>query len=77
MLEKVAKILAEQLDIDVDTINADTRIADDLNADSLDVVEMLMAIEDEFDITISETEVGDLKTVGDVAEFLKEKTGLD
>ena len=57
VLEKMKQILSEQLDADIDSITPETDIADDLGADSLDVVEMLMAIEDEFDIEISPAEL--------------------
>ena len=57
VLEKMKQILSEQLDADIDSITPETDIADDLGADSLDVVEMLMAIEDEFDISFDD---GDL-----------------
>ena len=69
--EKITEILAEQLDADKEDITADTRIAEDLNADSLDVVELLMAIEDEFEITIPDEEIENLKTVGDVADYIQ------
>lgn len=68
--EKVRAILAAQLDIDEDKITASTHIADDLGADSLDVVELMMSVEEEFGITIAEEEVQGFKTVGDVAKFI-------
>ena len=52
VLEKIKSILAEQLDADIDSMTAETRIAEDLGADSLDVVELLMSIEDEFSVEI-------------------------
>lgn len=70
--EKVRSILAAQLDIDEDKITANTLIADDLGADSLDVVELMMSVEEEFGITIAEEEVQGFKTVGDVAKFIDE-----
>ncbi len=72
ILEKITKILAEQLDVDEETINADTRIAEDLNADSLDVVELLMAVESEFDLEIPDEAIESLKTVGDVVDYIQE-----
>ena len=71
VFDKVAEILAEQLDAEKEDITADTRIAEDLNADSLDVVELLMAIEDEFEKTIPDEEIENLKTVGDVADYIQ------
>ena len=69
-LEKVKEILAAQLDANIDIMSADTRIGEDLGADSLDVVELLMAIEDEFGIEIPDDDIEGLKTVGDVAEYI-------
>ena len=72
VLEKMKQILSEQLDADIDSITPETDIADDLGADSLDVVEMLMAIEDEFDIEIPDDKVESLKTVGQVVDYFQE-----
>lgn len=71
VFEKITKLLAEQLDADVDTMTTETRIAEDLNADSLDVVELLMAIEDEFEITIPDEEIENMKTIGDVVDYIQ------
>ena len=57
VLEKVKAILSEQFDVEEDSITADTSIADDLGADSLDVVDLLMSIEDEFEIEIPDEEI--------------------
>ncbi|ARP50966.1 MULTISPECIES: acyl carrier protein [Caproicibacterium] len=72
VLEKVKHILAEQFDVEEDNITADTNIADDLGADSLDVVDLLMSLEDEFDVEIPDEEIENLKTVGDVVNYLEE-----
>ena len=72
VLEKMKQILSEQLDADIDSITPETDIADDLGADRLDVVEMLMAIEDEFDIEIPDDKVESLKTVGQVVDYIQE-----
>ena len=77
VLEKMKQILAEQLDADIEKITMETNIADDLGADSLDVVEMLMAIEDEFDIEIPDDKVETLNTVGQVVEYIQEKTNIE
>ena len=71
MLEKIKEILAEQLDANADDMTMDTKIADDLNADSLDVVELLMSIEDEFEVEIPDEEIENLKTIGDVVEYIQ------
>ena len=71
VFEKFVEILADQLDVDKDTITLETKIAEDLNADSLDVVEMLMASEDEFNIEIPDEEIENFKTVNDVVEYIQ------
>ena len=73
MFEKVRDILSKQLQIDPDTITPNTNIIDDLGADSLDIVEMLMSIEAEFGVTVPDEEVVNFKTVGDVADYLESK----
>lgn len=72
VFEKMKKILAEQLDTDIDSITLETDIQDDLGADSLDVVEMLMSIEDEFEIEIPDEKIESLKTVGQVVDYIQE-----
>ncbi|MBP3580595.1 MAG: acyl carrier protein [Clostridia bacterium] len=73
MLEKIMDLLAKQLRIDVNTLSPDTNIIEDLGADSLDVVEMLMAIEENFGISVSDEEAITLKTISDVADFIERK----
>ena len=72
VFEKMKNILAEQLDADADSITLETDIQDDLGADSLDVVEMLMSIEDEFEIEIPDEKIESLKTVGQVVEYIQD-----
>ena len=72
VLEKVKAILSEQFDVEEDTITADTNIVDDLGADSLDVVDLLMSIEDEFEMEIPDDEVENLKTVGEVVKYIED-----
>lgn len=76
MLEKMQEIIAEQLNCDADTITEDTSFKDDLGADSLDLFELVMALEDEYSIEIPAEELTDLTTVGAVIEYLKDK-GVD
>ena len=71
MLEKIKEILVEQLNCDADSINEDTSFKDDLGADSLDLYEMVMALE-EYGIEIDTDELTDLSTVGDFMEYLKQ-----
>lgn len=71
MFEEVAELLSKQLNVDISKITADSEIVKDLGADSLDVVEMLMTLEDNTGKTIPEEKVTDLKTVGDVVKLLE------
>jgi acyl carrier protein len=75
MLEKIREIIAKQLRIDESKITSDSNIIEDLGADSLDVVEMLMTIEDNMGIVVSDDDAADLKTVGDVATYLEKAAG--
>ncbi len=71
MLEKMKKMLAEQLNIEEDTITPETSFKDDLGADSLDLVELVMALEDEYSIEIPSEDLAEIATVGDVLDYLK------
>ena len=76
MLEKMSEMIAEQLNCDAETITADTSFKDDLGADSLDLFELVMALEDEYNIEIPAEELTELNTVGDVIDYLRDK-GID
>jgi acyl carrier protein len=69
--DKIKEILAEQLDVDADTLTMDTDMARDLSADSLDVVEVLMSIEDEFGVEIPDEEIENIKTIGNLVEYIE------
>lgn len=71
VLERVREIISSQFGIDEDQITEDTDIIDDLGADSLDVMEMMMGLEDEFSLSISEDTVSSLSTVGDVVRLIE------
>jgi len=73
-VDRVRELLAAQLDIDEEKITSATIIAEDLDADSLDVIELMMSVEEEFGVVIAEEEVGNFKTVADVARFIDENT---
>ena len=73
MLEKMREIIAEQLNCDGETIGLDTSFKDDLGADSLDLFELVMALEEEYGLEIPAEEVSDVETVGDIIEYLKNK----
>lgn len=70
MFEKVCKMLAEQLNVPVESITPEKEVVKDLGADSLDVVELMMALEDEYGITLPEGEVESMKTVQDIVDML-------
>lgn len=72
VLEKVKAILSSQFDVEEDSITPETNIADDLGADSLDVVDMLMSLEDEFDVEIPDEEIDKIHTVGEVVAYIEE-----
>lgn len=71
--EQIKKITAEQLNVNENEITPATSFVDDLGADSLDLVDLMMALEEEFDIEVTEDEVENLKTVGDAVEFVKSR----
>ncbi len=74
IFEKVRDLIAERLDIaDKDSITETSSITDDLGADSLDVVDLVMDIEDEFSVDIPEDEVENIKTVGDIVKYIEDK----
>ena len=74
MLEKIQAMLAEGLDLPVEKVTADAKIVDDLGADSLDVVELLSRLEDEYGVMIPDEEVENLATVADVAATIEKLT---
>lgn len=73
MLEKMSEMIAEQLNCDAAEINVDTSFKDDLGADSLDLFELVMALEDEYSVEIPAEDLQNLATVGDVMKYLKDK----
>ena len=73
MLEKIKEMVAEQLNVDAAEITETTSFKDDLGADSLDLFELVMALEEEYEIEIPSEELENLTTVGSVADYLKSK----
>ncbi len=71
VFESVQNILVEQLGVDADIITMESNFIDDLNADSLDIVELVMAMEQEFGISIPDEEAERIKTVGDAVDYIK------
>ena len=71
--EKVQKILAEQLELDADEITMDSSLVEDLGIDSLDFVDIVMSLEDEFDTEFPEEDMAGIKTVGDIVKYIEDK----
>ncbi|HIX34766.1 acyl carrier protein [Gemmiger sp. An120] len=72
--EKIRACLAEQLDIEPDEITMDSNILDDFGADSLDLVDLVMALEDEFEVEVPDDAIESFHTVGDVVRFVEDHT---
>ena len=73
IFEHIRPIFMEQLDVDADEVQMNSNIVDDLGADSLDVVELVMAIEEEFNIEITDDQAEKIKTVGDVVNYISRR----
>ncbi len=73
MLEKMKSIIADQLSVDAGSIQADSNFKEDLGADSLDLFELVMALEEEFGVEIPSEDLESIATVNDVMEYLKNK----
>lgn len=71
ILEKLQGIIAEELGVEIAEVTLEAHINDDLGADSLDAVELIMAIEDEFEISVSDEVAQTFKTVGQIVEFIQ------
>ena len=72
MLEKLCALIAEQFGVDPDTVTADTSFEGDLGADSVDLVELSMALEEAFGVTIADEDLPNMKTVGDLVKYIEE-----
>ncbi len=73
VLEKVQKIVADQLSVDANEVKPESKFADDLGADSLDVVELVMALEEEFDIEIPDEDAETISTVQSAVDYIENK----
>ena len=73
MLEKMKEIIADQLGVSEDEVTLEASFNDDLDADSLDLFELVMALEEEYDVEIPSDDLAELNTVGDVINYLKDK----
>ena len=74
VLERVKEIVVEQLGVDPDEVTNDASFVDDLGADSLDLVELVMALEEEFDLEIPDEDAEKITNVGDAVKYIKDKT---
>lgn len=72
MFEKIRDIIADKLSVNAEDVTLESSFIDDLNADSLDIVELIMALEDELDMEIPDEDVENFKTVGDVVNYVKQ-----
>ena len=72
VFDKVKEIIVEQLDVDADKVTSGASIQDDLGADSLDVVDLVMSLEEEFDVEIPDEAVEGIKTVGDIVKYIED-----
>lgn len=72
VFDKVREIIVDQLDVDADKVTNGANIQDDLGADSLDVVDLVMSLEEEFDIEIPDEAVEGIKTVGDIVKYIED-----
>lgn len=71
VLDKIKEILAEQLSVDPDKITMNSLLEEDLDADSLDAVDIVMSIEDEFQVEVPDEVIADMKSVGDIVNFIE------
>ena len=71
ILKTVSEMIAKQLMVDVSEVTADKRLLEDLKADSANIMVMIMDLEDKFDLTVEDAAITELKTVGDVAEYIE------
>ena len=72
VFEKVKAILVDQLDVEEEKVTMEALIIDDLGADSLDLVDLVMSLEEEFDVEIPDDQVENIKTVGDIVKYIED-----
>ena len=77
IFEKLKGIIADQLSVDEDEVTMEANIQEDLGADSLDIVDLITTIEDEFDLTIPDEAVEEIKTVGDIANYTEKNSDAE
>lgn len=74
IFEQVKKILCDQLDLDEEQVTEDSEVIDDLGADSLDIVDLVTTLEEEFDTEIPDEDIENLRTVGDIVKYIEERS---
>lgn len=74
IFEQIKKILCDQLDLDEEQVTEDSEVIDDLGADSLDIVDLVMTLEEEFDTEIPDEDIEELRTVGDIVKYVEERS---
>ncbi len=72
VIDKVKKILSEQFDVDMSELTDTTNIEEDLGADSVEVIDLLMSLEDEFQVEIPDEAIDEIRTIGDLAAYIEE-----
>ncbi len=72
IFDKVKEILVDQLDVEEEKVTMEASIVDDLGADSLDLVDLVMSLEEEFDVEIPDEQVENIKTVGDIVKYIED-----
>lgn len=77
IFEKLKDIIVEQLGVEEDAVTMEANIQEDLGADSLDIVDLITTIEDEFDLSIPDEAVEDIKTVGDIAAYIEKNSDAE
>ena len=74
VFEKVKKILCDQLDLEEEQVTEEAEVIEDLGADSLDIVDLVMTLEEEFDTEIPDEDIENLRTVGDIVKYIEERS---
>ena len=74
VFERIREIICEQLDLEEDSITMDSDIMEDFEADSLDVVDLVMSLEDEFNMEVPDDQIENFRTVGDVVRYIEENS---
>ena len=77
VFDEIVELLSEQLNVDKSTLTRDTRFVEDLHTDSLDMVEMLISLEDKYNISVPDEDAKDLQTIGKLADYVEEKIKKD